>query len=146
MARSLKSVRHLLKDKPTLKVLELEISAQKALLAEIRRLLPGDLADHCVAARLRGPQLVLHADAAVWATRLRFLAAQLLDLLRPEHPSLNEIRVKLLIPRSARSRPAGVARRSDEAAAIIHDCAADTKHPPLREALERLSRALKKDK
>ena len=143
MARSLKSVRHLLKDKPTLKILELEISAQKALLAEIRRLLPGDLADHCVAAQLRGRQLVLHADAAVWATRLRFLAPQLLDLLRPEHPSLGEVRVKLLIPRPERGRPPRIARRSDAAAAIIHDCAADTKHLPLREALERLGRALK---
>ena len=143
MARSLKSVRHLLKDKPTLKFLELEISAQKALLAEIRRLLPGELADHCVAARLRGNALVLHADSAVWATRLRFLAAQLLKLLRTEHPTLQEIRVKLLVSRTALKRPPAVARHSNVGAAIIHDTAVDTKHPALREALERLSLALK---
>ena len=146
MAHSLKSVRHLLKDKPTLKTLELEISAQKALLAEIRRLLPGDLAEHCVAAQQRGPRLVLHTDAAVWATRLRFLATQLLDLLRPEHPTLREIRVKLLISRSPRKHPSRVARRSAVGAAIIHDSAVDTKHPELREALQRLSQALKRER
>jgi hypothetical protein len=63
MAHKPKSVRHLLKDKPTLKRLELEISAQKALLGEVRRLLPGDLAPHCVAARARQRQLVIYADS-----------------------------------------------------------------------------------
>ena len=42
---------------------ELEISAQKALLAKVRRLLPDDLATHCAAAQLHGPQLVLHTDS-----------------------------------------------------------------------------------
>jgi hypothetical protein len=143
-ARSPKSVRHLLKDKPTLKLLELEISAQKALLTEVRSLLPADLAGHCVAARVHDRQLVLHADSAVWATRLRYLAPQLLSLLQPRHPTLREIKPRLLhgrAPRPARRRPA---RRSDGAAAIIHDSAQDTKQAPLREALIRLSEAVKK--
>jgi hypothetical protein len=144
MAHSPKSVRHLLKDKPTLKILELEISAQKALLAELRRLLPGELADHCVAAQQRGPQLVLHVDSPVWATRLRFLAPGLLELLRPENPGLHDIRFKLLVPRAERRAQPRPARRSDAGAAIIHQSAADTKHPALREALERLSLTLKR--
>lgn len=143
MAHSPKSVRHLLKDKPTLKTLEREISAQKALLTEVCRLLPGDLVDHCVAARQREQQLVLHTDAAVWATRLRFAAPRLLGLLQPQHPELREIRIKLLVPRKPRIRRKQPAARSDVGAAIIHDSAADTKHPQLREALERLSLALK---
>ena len=144
MAHSPKSVRHLLKDKPTLKILELEISTQKALLAAVRRLLPGQLADHCIAARQRGPQLVLHVDSPVWATRLRFLAPGLLELLRAEYPTLLDIRVKLLVARArprAQPRPA---RRSDVGAEIIHESAADTKHPALRKALERLSLTLKR--
>lgn len=144
MAHSPKSVRHLLKDKPTLKILELEISAQKALLAELRRLLPGELADHCIAAQQRGPQLVLHVDSPVWATRLRFLAPGLLELLRAEHPGLHDIRIKLLVPRGQRRAQPRPARRSDIGAAIIHQSAADTKHPALRKALERLSLALKR--
>ena len=144
MARSPKSVRHLLKDKPTLKLLELEISAQKALLAKVRRLLPDDLATHCAAAQLHGPQLVLHTDSPVWATRLRYLAPQVLSLLRSDFPSLSEVKIRVLIPRPAARPPRRPARKSDVAAAIIHDSALDTKPEPLRDALLRLSEALKR--
>ena len=144
-ARSPKSVRHLLKDKPTLKLLELEISAQKALLAEVRSVLPEDLAAHCVGAQLRDRQLVLHADAAVWATRLRYLAPQLLSLLQIRHPALREVKTRLLHPQLPRAPRRHPARRSDNAAEIIHHSAQDTKHAPLRDALLRLSKALKPD-
>lgn len=142
-ARSPKSVRHLLKDKPTLKLLELEISAQKALLAEVRNVMPEDLAAHCVAAQRRDCQLILHADAAVWATRLRYLAPQLVSLLQTRHSSLREIKIRLLRPQSPRPLRRHPARRSDNAAGIIHDSAQDTKHAALRDALLRLSKALK---
>jgi hypothetical protein len=144
MARSPKSVRRLLKDKPTLKFLELEISAQKALLENVRRLLPGDLADHCVAAQKRDQQLILHTDSPVWATRLRYSSPQLLGLLQPSHSSLREVKIKLVLPRSVTRRRLPGARHSNTAAAIIHDSAEDTKQPQLREALERLSLALKR--
>lgn len=144
MAHSPKSVRHLLKDKPTLKILELEISAQKVLLAEVCRRLPGDLADHCLAAQQRAQQLILHVDSPVWASRLRFLAPRLLELLQAQHPDLREVRVKLLVPQTPRRRPPQTARRSDVGARIIHESASDTKHPALRDALERLSLALKR--
>lgn len=144
MARSPKSVRRILKDKPTLKFLELEISAQKALLENVRRLLPADLAGHCVAAQKRDQQLVLHADSPVWATRLRYAAPQLLSLLKSSQPSLRGIKVKLVLNRSVSRRKLPGARHSDFAAAIIHDSAQDTKQGQLREALERLSLALKR--
>lgn len=143
MSRSPKSVRRLLKDKPTLKILELEISAQKALLGRVRRLLPAELAAHCVAARQHGGRLILHADSAAWATRLRFMAPQLQRLLEADSPGLGGITVRLLLqqpPRAARHRSV---HRSDVAAAIIHDSARYTKYPQLREALLRLSRTLK---
>lgn len=143
MARSPKSVRRLLKDKPTLRLLELEISAQKALLNQVRQLLPNDLANHCLAARKRDQKLILHTDSPVWATRLRYNAAQLLSLLQPQHPSLRGVKVKLNPMRQPTRRRLKPARRSDVAAAIIHDSAQDTKRPELREALKRLSSALK---
>lgn len=142
--RSPKSVRHLLKDKPTLKLLELEISAQKALLAQVCQVLPGDLAAHCVAAQQRDRQLILHADSPVWATRLRYLAPQLLSVLQPAHPTLHQVTVRLLVARTTRQPVHTSARRSDAAAAIIHDSAKDTKQAELREALQRLSHALKR--
>ena len=144
MARSPKSVRHLLKDKPALKRLELEISTQKALLDQIRLLLPDDLRNHCVASQKREQLLILHTDSPVWATRLRYLAPQLITLMKPGDPSLRGIKVKLVLTRSPRHRKLPSARHSDFAAAIIHDSAEDTKQPQLREALERLSIALKR--
>jgi len=144
MARSPKSVRHLLKDKPTLRRLELEVSAQKALLEKVRQLLPEDLASHCIAAQRRDQQLILHTDSPVWATRLRYIAPQLTSLLKSGDPSLRGIKVKLVLTRSPRHRKLPSARHSDFAAAIIHDSAVDTKQPQLREALKRLSIALKR--
>jgi len=143
MARSPKSVRHLLKDKPTLKRLELEISAQKALLGQVRHLLPNELAGHCVAAQMRDQHLILHTDSPVWATRLRYFAPQLISLLKSGDPSLRGIKVRLVLARSPQRRRLPAARHSDFAAAIIHDSAEDTKQPQLREALKRLSATLK---
>lgn len=143
MARSPKSVRHLLKDKPTLKRLELEISAQKALLGQVRHLLPNELAGHCVAAQMRDQHLILHTDSPVWATRLRYFAPQLISLLKSGDPSLRGIKVRLVLTRSPQRRRLPAARHSDFAAAIIHDSAEDTKQPQLREALKRLSATLK---
>lgn len=144
MAHSPKSVRRLLKDKPTFKRLELEISAQKALLNRVRRFLPDDLGSHCVAAQMREHQLVLHTDSPVWATRLRYVAPQLVSLLKTEDPSLCGIKVKLILTRSSPRRRLPAAQHSDFAAAIIHESAEDTKQPQLREALKRLSIALKR--
>ena len=143
MAHSPKSVRQLLKGKPTLKRLELEISAQKALLEQIRAMLPGDLASHCVAARLREQRVVVYADSPAWATRLRFLAPQLPGLLRAVHPAVREVRVRMLIHRAPPTPIRRRARQSDEGAFIIQQSAVNTSDPDLRAALLRLSRALK---
>jgi hypothetical protein len=143
MARSPRSVRQLLKNKPTLKLIEAEISAQQALLEQVRQLLPGDLASHCVAAQERDQQLVLHLDSPAWATRLRYTSPQLLSLLKTAHPSLREIKVKMVLTRSPPRRRLSAPHHSDLAAAIILDSAEDTKHPQLRDALLRLSHALK---
>jgi hypothetical protein len=146
MARRPQSVRRLLKDKPTLRFLELEISAQKVILDSVRRLLPDDLASHCVAAQRRDQSLVLHVDSPVWATRLRYASPGLLDMLKPAYPWLRAIKIKLLLSRADSRRRPATARHSDSAAAIIHDSAQETKQAQLRNALERLSQALKRHK
>ena len=143
MASSLKSVRHLLQDKPTLNRLDHEINAQRALLAEIRRLLPGELAAHCVSARLDGQRLVLHTDSPVWASRLRFMAAELHSLLENRDRSLREIKVKLLPARNPRTKRPVPARRSQTAGEIVAESAEHVEPAALRQALQRLSRTLK---
>ncbi|MGD8955716.1 MAG: DUF721 domain-containing protein [Chromatiaceae bacterium] len=144
MARSPKSVRQLLKDKPTLEFLEREIRARGALLNQIRRSLPADLALHCRAAQIREGLLVLHVDSPIWATRLRYLAPELLGLLRPDHNELTSVTVKVLVERESCGPRHKPAKRSAVAASIIHDSAEDTNHLQLRAALERLALAVKK--
>ena len=143
MARSPRPVRRLLKDKPSLRLLELEISARKALLNQVRQLLPGNIARHIVAAQKREQSLILHTDSPVWATRLRYDGPQIISLLKSSDPSLRNVKVRVLVSRTPTRRRLAAARHSDVAAAIIHDCAEDTKQLELREALERLSLALK---
>lgn len=145
MTRRPKLVRQLLKSKPTLKQLELEISAQKALLLDVHRHLPTELVPHCIAAQQHDDRLVLHCDSPVWATRLRYIAPQLLSLLQPRRKDLREIKVRLFIasqkqPLRAKSR----AMHSDVAADIVRSSAADFEHGPLQQAMLRLSRALKR--
>lgn len=146
MSHNPKSVRHLLKDKPTLRFLEREIGAQKTLLAEVRQCLPVDLANHCLAAQFHEQRLVLHTDSPVWATRLRYLATEITSLLRPRYPTLQTVSIKMLVPQQRRSKKTRSAKKSDIAAAIIHETAVETKHPQLRDALQRLSEALKRNK
>jgi hypothetical protein len=145
MTRRPKSVRQLLKSKPTLKQLELEISAQKALLLDVHRHLPKELVPHCIAAQQQDDRLVLHCDSPVWATRLRYIAPQLLSLLQARRKSLREIKIRLFInnqkqPVRAKFR----AHHSDVAADIVRSGAADFEQGPLRQAMLRLSRALKR--
>ena len=145
MARSPKSVRRLLQDKPTLKSLDREIAAQRALLTLVRQCLPADLATHCLNAQIHEDRLTLHTDSPVWATRLRYLATQLISVLKHEYPQLREIKIRLLVTRQPPSGRTGPAAKSDAAAAIIHESALDTQPSPLRDALLRLSRAIKAD-
>ncbi len=145
MAHRPKPVRLLIKDRPVLSRLEQEADAQLALLHLVRRHLPEELAPHCVGARLHAHRLVLHTDSPVWASRLRYLAKQLQSLLERHHPELREIKIRLIMPDSGPPKRQSVARRSDRAAAIIQDCATDTRAGPLKTALSRLSRALKTD-
>ena len=143
MARSLKSVRHLLQDKPTLQRLGRELAAQKALLADVRQCLPADLAAHCAAAQLRDDTLVLHVDSAAWATRLRYLAPQLARALATEYRSLRTVKVRLLIAQSRQDQAKTPAQHSDRAAKIIHNSADHANSAALQTALRRLGDAVR---
>jgi hypothetical protein len=121
-----------------------EIRAQQRLLADIRRCLPADIGRHCLSAHIRDDVLVVHLSSPAWATRLRYLAPQLVEVLRPEYPALRRIQSRLLIEPSARpgaERPG--ARHSAQAADIIHGSAEHASDPGVRDALQRLGRAVR---
>lgn len=143
MLRRPRSIRHLLQDKPELKRLEREIRVQKTLLSHLRQCLPADIAAHCLHAQLHDETLVIHTDSPVWATRLRYLAPQLIDALAVEYPGLRAAKVRLAMeahrPKSVGSPP----HHSNRAAEIIHSSAGHTKSESLQKALRRLGEALK---
>lgn len=63
--------------------------------SQLHRLLPADLATHVQLANLRGDRLVLTADSSAWASRLRYLSADLLLQLRTNGWRCQRIDVKV---------------------------------------------------
>ena len=59
--------------------------------------LPAPAADHCKAANIKGNQLVIIANSAAWATRLRYQGAQLIASLQevPKFAHINDIHIKI---------------------------------------------------
>jgi hypothetical protein len=142
MAPRLKSVRRLLQDKPTLQRLDQELKAQKTLLTDLRQCLPTELADHCASAHIRENTLVVHTDSPAWATRLRYLAPQLVIAVAGEYPAVQSVSVRLIVQQRV-SVPKPTARHSDRAAEIIHTSADCAKPGPVQDALRRLGDVLK---
>ncbi len=142
MAPRLKSVRHLLQDKPTLQRLDRELKAQKSLLIDLRQCLSTDLAEHCASAHIRENTLVIHADSPAWATRLRYLAPQLVKAVAGEYPAVQAVSVRLMVEQPV-PVPKATARHSDQAAQIIHTSANCAKPGPVQDALRRLGDILK---
>lgn len=63
--------------------------------AQLHKQLPLPLRDHCRVANIQQDCLVVHTDAAVWATQLRFMIPTVLRQF-PAHPArLNRIQVKV---------------------------------------------------
>jgi hypothetical protein len=63
------------------------------LLAKIRKALPEPLGAHCLYCVLSLRQLILYTDSAVWATRMRFYQAEILEAVKCRIPL--KIRVKI---------------------------------------------------
>lgn len=109
----------------------------------VRGLLPASLKNHCRVANVRDTALVLLADGAAWATRLRYLAPELCRRLQAsELPRLTRIEVRIAPPETPASppKPARCLRLNAEAAATIMAAAEATEDPRLKAALRRLAR------
>jgi hypothetical protein len=58
--------------------LDCKITQQKDLLQSVRKVLPGDLANHVHHSLLSGDKLLIYTDSAAWATQLRFYRQKLI--------------------------------------------------------------------
>jgi len=100
------------------------------------------LADHCHLANLRNATLVVHTDASVWASRLRYHTPQLLRTLQglPDTGTVREIEIKVRPRSQPAATPAQTGSGMSPTAAATLEAAADTMPDgSLRSALRRLA-------
>ncbi len=107
----------------------------------VRQLLPTELAAHCKALNVKNETLVLAAASPVWANRLRFAGADLIQQLRRRH-SLKVTRIALKVraetveTQRVKTSPLTL---SGSSATLLAQTARTIDHPPLQEALMRLA-------
>ncbi|MEJ2516354.1 MAG: DciA family protein [Gammaproteobacteria bacterium] len=78
----------------------------ESLFHQIKDLLPNPEAAHVTGASRSGDTVVILADSAAWATRIRFHAPELLKWLSPKYDGAVE-RVKVRVRPEAGARPPG---------------------------------------
>jgi len=109
----------------------------------VRARLGTPLGDHCQVANWRDGTLVVQADSAAWASRLRFLAPKILAALSETQGCLGLRKLKVIVrpsdqtPGDTRPRRFRLSARS---ASLLRDVGESTADAALRETLLRLSR------
>ena len=114
------------------------LSQQRNLLEQVQSLLPEPVRDHCLHARIKGTQLVLHTDSSAWMTRLRFHGPQLVKALRSLAPGLQSVKIRVLIDSQARGPGRRAKNLSPRAAKSIQLAARSVADDKLSAALLRL--------
>ena len=112
----------------------------------LRARLGATLGNNWEVANRRGDTLVLMTDSAAWASRLRFLAPQILKALSDAGEGSGLRRLKVVVrPKSVPPSPLASRRLalSERSAGLLREVARDTQDPALREALLRLSHRCK---
>lgn len=108
---------------------------------EVRALLPGELAAHCVVADLSGGRLTLHADNASFATKLQFETPKLRERLvgLEDFAEVVEIRVRAAAQglEEGRRVPQVVLRKRPPAG-LLRRLAEGASDEGLRRSIERL--------
>ena len=127
-------------DGSRLRRLSKRVREQQALLCAIRDALPESVARHCVGAAREGDCLTLFSDSATWATRLRFLGAELPRNLGGIGRTLREVRVRVAPP-AVRAQPPSrsIEPLSPATVQVLMETAASLSDGQLQEALRRLA-------
>ena len=138
----MQSVQKLLNNPATLGQLRRQLEAQQSLADQVRQFLPAPLDEQLRGAVLTGRRLALLVNSPVWASRVRYLAPQLLRQLRQQGLVLDQI-VPRILPEQTKARPRPLPRirpLSAKNAEILSQTAESLESGPLQEALRRLSR------
>lgn len=117
----------------------------------LRSILPPPLKSHVKVANYANGTLVLHADSAVWRTRLHFQQPAILSSLRQmaEFRGLRELEIKTRPRDTAAARPETSEQRTlptPECARFLRDFARHgTGNPRIQHSLERIADVIEHD-
>ncbi len=138
-------VARVLEDGAQLGHLNRMLKQQRALLEQIRNILPAPLNEHCLHARIDGDRLVLHTDSPAWSTALRFHAPRIITALKSQAPNLKKVDVRILIEQEVRPATGRRGSLPNKTAALIRELADGLEDEALRAAFQRLGRASRED-
>jgi hypothetical protein len=127
----------------SLKRLINQLSTQKALLIQIRQMLPAPLDVQLKAVVHQDGNLTLFVSSSVWASRLRYLLPELQKQLVGEGMRPAKLRIKILHDESLitiKSKLPALPKLSTAVSQQIRETADNISDPSLQAALQRLSR------
>lgn len=121
-----------------------QVNELQALQAELKSVLEKPLAEHLYVASYEKGILSLTADSASWATKIRFKAPELVNILKqkPLFSKLKKIKPLIQIEDTPRKKTPRAKSLSitKESSSLLKKTANMIKHPKLKQALERLAK------
>ena len=139
----MKRVKQYFASDSALSSLQARLTAQDTLKLRVQKLLPAPIDEQIENAVMHSRTLTLWVNSPVWASRLRYLAPQLLRQLKQEGIILDRIQPRIQVQevqRPFRRRPSRKIQLSSGSAEVLRQTADALQDRPLREALMRLSR------
>ncbi len=136
------SARQVLRDAPLINHLLKQTNAEQQRLAQLKKLIPAEIAAHCIETHLRGNKLIIFISSPGWASRLRLLSPGLAK-------ALGVVDIQCRIQPPARQKPKvsnakkTPPRHSLVGAEAISATAAAIDDPQLGATLKRLARAVR---
>jgi len=137
----MRTIKQVITSHTALTTLGRQLSGQRALADQVRALLPSPLKEQIRAAVLETRTLSLFVDSPVWASRLRYLAPELIRQLKRQGLIINQVRTRI-VPESRRKGGSHERRHlllSEQSAELLRKTAATLTDDSLREAMLRLS-------
>ncbi len=118
----------------------------KEITNKIRSYLPVELAEHCEFGSIKGSSMIIFADSAAWATRLRFHSNELVRYINKEYKySLTAIKFKITPAKGKPKKPKPEPFHIDkENISNIRQLSSSVKNKALGDALARLANVVEK--
>jgi hypothetical protein len=139
----MKRVKQYLASDSVLTSLQARLVAQNTLKERVQKLLPTPIDEQIESAVMQSRTLTLWVNSPVWASRLRYLAPQLLRQLKQEGFILDRIQPRIQVAETRKQIRRRIGRKiqlSHGSAEALRHTADSLQDRPLREALMRLSR------